>query len=77
MTKRLILFQDAVTNGSPKHVSCMGRGVPRGHNNKISRACPVFMINRAELKSKYQYILRIQITTLFQEVHCVHTNNLY
>ena len=43
-----------VTNGSPKHVSCMGRGVSQGHNNKISRACQIFIINRTELKFKYQ-----------------------
>ena len=50
--KMLILFQDAVTNLSQKYVSCIGRGVPQGHNYKISGHSESFMINRTKSKLK-------------------------
>ena len=36
----------------PKNVSYMGRGVLQGHDNKISRGFPIFMINTTKLKFK-------------------------
>ena len=30
----------------------MDRDVPQDHENKVSRLCGIFMINRAQLKSK-------------------------
>ena len=50
--KMIILFQDAVTFFFPKNVSCMGRGIPQGYNNNISRPAASFMINRTQLKFK-------------------------
>ena len=46
------IVSDIVTNFLPKHVSCMGKGIPQGHDNKISRPSPSFMINRTQLKFK-------------------------
>ena len=40
----IILFQNAVTNFSQKYVSCMGRGIPKGHDNKISRFSASFWV---------------------------------
>ena len=46
------IVSGCLTNGFPKHVSCMSRGVVQGHDNKISRACPISMINKTKLKFK-------------------------
>ena len=35
MGKWLILYQNAVANFSPKYVSCMGRDIAQGHDNKM------------------------------------------
>ena len=43
---------DAVTNVSQKYVSCIGRGMPQGHDNKISRPSTSFMITRSQLELK-------------------------
>ena len=40
-----MLFQGAVTNNFLKHVGCMGTGVLQDHDNKVSRACPIFMFS--------------------------------
>ena len=72
--KSLILFQGAVTSGSQKYVSCMGIDVTQGHDNKISRACPIFMIDETQLKFKNQQFLRLQINTLCQENYGVDTH---
>ena len=37
-----------------KYVSCMGRGNPHGHDNKISRHSPRFMITRIQLQGFIQ-----------------------
>ena len=37
-------------NVSPEYVSCMGKGIPERHDNKISRPSARFMINRTQLK---------------------------
>ena len=36
----------------PKNVSCMGRGILQGYDNKILRPCASFMIGRIQLKFK-------------------------
>ena len=41
-TKRLILFQDAVTNFSPKYMSWMGKSICYSHHNKFSRPSASF-----------------------------------
>ena len=67
------IVSGAVKNGPPKHLSCMGRGIPKGLHNKISQACPIFMINRARLKFKNQSLLRLQVITSCQVKYGVHT----
>ena len=37
-----------------KNVSCMGREIPQGHDNKISRPSASFMIDRMQVKFKKQ-----------------------
>ena len=49
-----MLFQDSVTDVSPKHVGCMGRGGPNILDNKTLRASTRLMINRTQLKFKNQ-----------------------
>ena len=34
-----------MTNFPPKNVSCVGRGIPQGHDSKFSRQSVTFMIN--------------------------------
>ena len=51
----------------PKNVSCMGRGIPQGYNNNISRLAASFMINRTQLKFKNHWFLGLEISTLYQE----------
>ena len=48
------LFQDAVANFSPKHVSCIHREIPQSHDNKISRPFACFIIDRVWLKFKHE-----------------------
>ena len=48
----------------------IGRDVshPLDHVNKVSRPSEVFMINRTQLKSKYNSFLRLQIRTVCQDI---------
>ena len=46
------LFQDAVANFCPKHVSCIRREIPQSHDEKISRPSGCFMIDTVWLKFK-------------------------
>ena len=48
-----MLFHYAVTNVSPKYVSCMGRDIPQGHDNKISRPLQVLRLNKKQLKENH------------------------
>ena len=43
-----MLFEDDVTNVSPKYLSCMGRDVSQGHNNIVSRPSARLTINRTQ-----------------------------
>ena len=58
------IVSGAVKNGPPKHLSCMGRGIPKGLHNKISQACPIF---------KNQSFLRLQVITSCQGNYGIHT----
>ena len=35
-----------MANFLPEYVSCIGRGIPQSHDNKISRPSANFMVNR-------------------------------
>ena len=37
-----------------RNVSCLGREIPQGHDNKISRPSASFMIDRMQVKLKKQ-----------------------
>ena len=61
------LFQDTETNISIKTVSCMGRGILQGHDNKLSRPSESFMIDRTQLKLKKYWFLKLQISAVCLE----------
>ena len=45
----------------------MGKGIPQGHDTKISRPSESFMINKAQLKFINHPFLRFQIIILCME----------
>ena len=58
------IFQDHLTNVSLKYMSYMGRGIPHGYDNKISRPFASFILDRTQLKFKNHRFLRLQISVL-------------
>ena len=61
------IFQDHLTNVSLKYMSYMGRGIPHGYDNKISRHFASFIVDSAQLKFKNHRFLRLQISVLCQK----------
>ena len=51
------------------NVSYMGGGIPKGHDNKISRPSASFMNDRTQLKFKNHWFLRLQTSTLCQDTY--------
>ena len=51
-SKMINLVSGCCEKRFPKNVSCMGRGMLQGYDNKILRPCASFMIGRIQLKFK-------------------------